>query len=155
VRYPEAAQEALRRAGIAYAGWLPNHHAPKAFARSRATVHVPRQAYTRELTGIPTIRVFEALACGIPLVCSPWSDTEKLFPGDVYLTAANGEAMKKALRAVTSDAELAKDLSQRGLAAIRAAHTCAHRVDELLAIVALNEGQRPEQNALQLMSAAP
>jgi hypothetical protein len=35
-------------------------------------VHVPRRFYVQRLPGIPTIRVFEALACGIPLVCSPW-----------------------------------------------------------------------------------
>jgi hypothetical protein len=30
--------------------------------------------------GIPTIRVFEALACGVPLICAPWRDEENLFP---------------------------------------------------------------------------
>ena len=31
------------------------------------------------LPGIPTIRPFEALACGIPLVSAPWHDAEHLF----------------------------------------------------------------------------
>ena len=39
-----------------------------AFAGARATVHVPRRPYVRACPGIPTIRVFEAMACGIPLV---------------------------------------------------------------------------------------
>ena len=38
------------------------------FARYRVTVHVPRRPYVAALPGIPTIRPFEALACGIPLV---------------------------------------------------------------------------------------
>ncbi len=68
VRYPEHARNALAEANIQYAGWLPNHQAPEAFARFKATVHVPRGPYVKALPGIPTIRVFEALACGIPLI---------------------------------------------------------------------------------------
>jgi spore maturation protein CgeB len=55
------------------------------FARHLATVHVPRRFYSTILPGIPTIRVFEALACGIPLVSAPWDDSEGLFtPARTY-----------------------------------------------------------------------
>ncbi|HEX6533327.1 MAG TPA: glycosyltransferase [Gemmatimonadaceae bacterium] len=135
VRYPAHARETLREAGIAYAGWLPNHEAPAVFARFGATVHVPRRPYARALPGIPTIRVFEALACGIPLVCAPWEDAEGLFtPGRDYLVARTGAEMREHLRAVLHDPSLAAALRAHGLRAIRSRHTCAHRVDELLAI---------------------
>ena len=50
--------------------------------------------------GIPTIRPFEALACGIPLVCAPWRDVEGLFaPGRDFLVARDGAEMKRRLRA--------------------------------------------------------
>ena len=82
------ASRQLAAAGIAYGGWLPNARVPQAFARHRVTVHVPRRPYVAALPGIPTIRVFEALACGIPLVSAPWDDTEGLFrPGTDYLVA--------------------------------------------------------------------
>ncbi|HZU22156.1 MAG TPA: glycosyltransferase, partial [Terriglobales bacterium] len=82
VRYPEVALEKLARAGIEYRGYLPNLEAPEVYGRSCLTLHVPRKQYTNGLSGIPTIRVFEALACGIPLLCSPWTDAEHLFrPG--------------------------------------------------------------------------
>jgi spore maturation protein CgeB len=84
VRYPERALARLRSAGIEYGGWLPNPAAPRVFARYGVTVHVPRRPYVEALPGIPTIRVFEALACGIPLVSAPWSDSENLFtPGRI------------------------------------------------------------------------
>ncbi|MFX9521798.1 glycosyltransferase, partial [Acinetobacter baumannii] len=77
--------------GVAYKGWLPNARAPEIFARHRVTVHVPRRFYVDMLPGIPTIRVFEALACGIPLVSAPWSDAEGLFrPGRDFLFARDG-----------------------------------------------------------------
>ncbi|MGQ9368900.1 CgeB family protein [Azospirillum sp. A39] len=138
VRYPDHALESLRRAGIAYAGWLPNHQAPGVFARHAVTVHVPRRPYVEALPGIPTIRVFEALACGIPLVCAPWDDAEGLFrPGTDYLVARDGQAMGERLRAVLHDREQAESLARHGLETIRARHTCAHRVDELLAVCAV------------------
>ena len=43
----------------------------KFLGRFKATVHVPRRPYVKALPGIPTIRVFEALACGIPLDLFP------------------------------------------------------------------------------------
>jgi spore maturation protein CgeB len=87
------------------------------------------------LPGIPTIRVFEALACGIPLVCAPWNDTEELFtPGEDFLVARSGAEMRGHLDAIRHDPKLAAELSRHGRATIEARHSCAHRVDELLAI---------------------
>jgi spore maturation protein CgeB len=135
VRYPECARAALAGAGIEFAGWLPNYRAPELFARFGFTIHVPRRPYAAALPGVPTIRVFEALACGIPLICAPWDDAEGLFQaGRDFLVARDGAEMRDHMRALASDAGLAGELAARGLRTIRARHTCAHRVDELLAI---------------------
>ncbi|HET7043271.1 MAG TPA: glycosyltransferase [Gaiellaceae bacterium] len=136
VRYPEAAVKAVARAGLVYRGWVANHEVPRLFAENRVTVHVPRRPYVESLPGIPTIRPFEALACGIPLVCSPWEDAEGLFtPGRDYLVARDGREMTKLLRELLADGDLRGSLAEHGRRTILARHTCAHRVDELLAIV--------------------
>ena len=110
VRYPDAAVAALADAGIRYGGWLPNYRVPEVFASSRLTLHIPRRPYVRELPGIPTIRPFEALACGIPLICSPWHDSENLFtPGRDFLVARNGEEMREMIHRVLSDATFAEN----------------------------------------------
>jgi len=137
VRYPQHAKNLLEDAGITYRGWLPNHRVPEAFAAARMTVHVPRQTYQSQLPGIPTIRVFEALACGIPLVCSPWLDDERLFPPGAYLQASSGTAMKHLLKALLEDHAMASELASRGREVIERAHTCRHRVEALLSIVDL------------------
>ena len=137
VRYPGDAIAALAAAGIEYGGWLPNHQAPRAFGAFGVTVHVPRRPYVEALPGIPTIRVFEALACGIPLVSCWWDDCEGLFaPGRDFLMADSAAAMRRALRDVLNDPALAASLAEHGRRTILARHTCAHRVDQLLAIVA-------------------
>ena len=145
VRYPAQALRQLAEARIEYCGWLPNWRAPEVFGRYGVTVHVPRAPYTLALPGIPTIRVFEALACGIPRVCAPWPDAEQLFsPGRDYLIAQDGTDMQRKLRDVLADRELARELATHGLRTIQARHTCAHRVQELLAIVAdLNASGEP------------
>jgi spore maturation protein CgeB len=135
VRFPDEAIATLTRAGIRYRGWLPNYRVPEVFATARVTLHIPRRPYVRELPGIPTIRPFEALACGIPLICSPWHDTEQLFTtGLDFLMAHDGKQMTRLLKQLLSEPSFAEDLAINGLATIRLQHTCAHRVDELLAI---------------------
>jgi spore maturation protein CgeB len=136
VRYPAEALAILSNAGIEYAGYVPNYRVPEVFAQFRVTVHVPRGPYALSLPGIPTIRPFEALACGIPLVSAPWSDCEGLFrPGD-FVMANSTDEMTAALRRLLDDPELARGVAASGLETIRARHTCAHRVDELFAILA-------------------
>lgn len=135
VRYPESARVALRAHGIGFGGWLPNFRVPEVFASFRMTVHVPRRPYTRALPGIPTIRIFEALACGIPLVSAPWDDVEGLFTaGRDYLVAADGREMRRHLRMLSSDHEARRDLAEHGRRTIVTRHTCGHRVEELIAI---------------------
>ena len=136
VRYSDDALQAIRTAGIRYGGWLPAHWAPVAFAGARATIHVPRGPYVRLLPGIPTIRVFEALACGIPLVSAPWSDAEGLFPDGAYLSVADGAQMRRALRAVLDDREMSSAMVEAGLKTIKQHHTCRHRAVQLVEIVA-------------------
>ena len=136
VRYPDSARQRLAAAGIEYAGWLPNYEVPEAFARFRLTLHIPRRPYVEALPGVPTIRVFEALACGIPLICSPWCDQEHLFtPGADYLVADNGAEMRELITELLEDPERARNMAARARETILARHTCSHRVDELMNIV--------------------
>jgi spore maturation protein CgeB len=149
VRYPESGRAGVAAAGLTYGGWLPNHEVPRVFAEHRVTVHIPRRPYVHALPGVPTIRLFEALACGIPLLSAPWNDVERLFtPGKDFLVVRNGAEMKSALHAVLTQPELAESLARRGLETIRARHTCAHRVDELLRICReLGAGERAKAAA--------
>jgi spore maturation protein CgeB len=135
VRYPEQAIQMLKEAAIGYKGWLPNYMVPRVFSQYRVTVHVPRRPYVENLPGIPTIRPFEAMASGIPLICSPWHDTEKLFTeGKDYLSARNGQEMKAHLSRVLEHPGYAKNLTEHAYHTIQNNHTCQHRAMELMNI---------------------
>jgi spore maturation protein CgeB len=135
VRYPREARETLHRSGIAYAGYLPNLDAPELYARSRLALHVPRRQYANGLSGVPTIRVFEVLACGIPLLCAPWADSEGLFrTGQDYLVAHSGEEMVALERELLASQGARRQIAASGLERIRQHHTCRHRAEQLMQI---------------------
>jgi len=153
VRYSPDALRRLAFSSIEYRGWLPAHRTPAAFASARTTVHVPRRPYVQLLPGIPTIRMFEAMACGIPIVSAPWDDSENLFPRDCYLRVNNGEQMREALSTLLTDPQFAKRTAETGIRVIETRHTCRHRVIELLDIVKGIRHQRHVPAATTYMEA--
>lgn len=134
VRYPQGGLDALRAAGVSYGGYLPNLDAPLTYAQSGLTVHVPRQQYSAAMTGIPTIRVFEALACGIPLISAPWDDSEGLFREGDFLWARDTAEMNRHIEFLLSDALAAQQQIEHGLDTVLERHTCGHRAQQLLEI---------------------
>ena len=137
VRYPDSAMQMLAQAEIEFRGYVPNLKAPEVYGHSMMTIHVPRKQYTNGLSGVPTIRVFETLACGIPLLCAPWTDTENLFrPNTDYLILPDGAAMKAEIEHLMRDDAARRQLAANGLQTIQKHHTCAHRADQLDGIFA-------------------
>ena len=135
VRYPGAALQKLSQSQIEFRGYLPNLRAPNMYSRSRISLHVPRRFYANGLSGIPTVRVFEALAAGSPLVCAPWSDGENLFrTGQDYICVPDSKAMVGELKRLLRDDQAREQMATSGLETIRARHTCAHRAEQLIDI---------------------
>ncbi|HEY5959023.1 MAG TPA: glycosyltransferase [Polyangiaceae bacterium] len=134
VRYPQCALDAVERAGLQFGGWLPNFRVPEVMAKHLLTVHIPRRHYAESLKGIPTIRVFEALACGIPLICAPWEDSEQLFRQDDFIVVRSGRAMRDAMFDLLHDERARKEQAARGLRSILEKHTCSHRAEQLESI---------------------
>jgi spore maturation protein CgeB len=136
VRYPEAGLREIRDAGIDFRGWIANHRVPEAFARAKMTVHIPRGPYLDLLPGIPTIRPFEALACGIPLLSTPWPDVEGLFrEGEDYVSVRSPAEMREQMLRLARDEDARARLAEHGLQTIRSRHTCDHRAEQLEGIL--------------------
>ena len=136
MRYPDEGRAAMTDAGIEFRGWIANYKVPEAFARAKMTVHIPRGPYLDRLPGIPTIRPFEALACGIPLLSTPWPDREGLFrEGLDYLQVHSPTEMREQMLRLSRDEDARARLAAHGLETIRARHTCGHRAEQLEGIV--------------------
>jgi spore maturation protein CgeB len=82
----------------------------------------------------PSVRLFEAAACGTPIVSDRWAGLEEVLrPGTEILVADDAEAVLRAVRGMPDDERRA--LGDAARARVLAAHTAAHRAAELEAHV--------------------
>jgi spore maturation protein CgeB len=104
---------------------------PAFFCSSRATLNVTRHAMA-EYGFCPSGRIFEAAACGTPLLTDTWEGLDTFFtPGIEILPVCTQEDVLNALS--LSDLELAR-IAEGARARVLAHHTAEHRVGELEAI---------------------
>ncbi|HET9982719.1 MAG TPA: glycosyltransferase [Longimicrobiales bacterium] len=121
--------------------WTPNiffvRHMPLAehpafYSSSRMTVNVTRRAMA-EMGYCPSGRLFEAAACGCPVLSDTWEGIDAFFePGAEILAAADTEQAMAAL--ALSDDELGR-IGRAARERTLAEHTAAHRVLELESIL--------------------
>jgi spore maturation protein CgeB len=156
VRHSASALAAFRAAKVEFAGWLPNYAVPVTLAQARFTVHVPRRSRSAPATAPPSIGVFEALACGVPLISARWRDADRLFEAGVdYLVADDTAAVIEQARLLLQEPALRRELAAHALATVRANHTCGHRVEELLGICASLDHRKPIAPPLSSRSTNP
>jgi spore maturation protein CgeB len=126
---------------------VPPAEHPAFYAASRFTLNVTRADMVRAGWS-PSVRLFEAAACGAPIISDRWDGLETLFrPGAEIVLADDGEAVLKAL-AMPEPARQA--MADAARARILHAHTAAHRAEtlerELYAAITRRQGARPTTN---------
>ena len=83
----------------------------------------------------PSVRLFEAAACGTPIITDPWEGLAEFFlPGEEILVANSAAEVLEILRDLPE--QQARELGRRGRERVLAAHTAAHRAAELEALIA-------------------
>jgi spore maturation protein CgeB len=126
--------------------WFMNHVAPPDhpafFCSSRLTVNVTRRDMAA-MGWCPSGRLFEAAACGVPVLSDSWDGLDRFFrPGEEILL---GETADDALAALDlSDAELRR-IADAARARVLAEHSSEHRAREFVALL---------ESARQLAAAA-
>lgn len=111
----------------------------RAFYNSqRFTLNITRAAMIQAGYS-PSVRLFEAAACAVPIISDHWSGLDTLFvPGREILVARSPEETQRYLREITDNER--QEIGKRARARVLSAHTAAHRAAEL------------EGYALELMS---
>jgi spore maturation protein CgeB len=111
----------------------PSHH--RAFYNAQHfALNVTRAGMAR-LGWSPSVRLFEAAACGIPIISDYWPGLETLFQfGHEILVAAAPEDTLRFLRGIPEAERRA--IGRRGRDRVLAEHTAAHRAEELETYVA-------------------
>jgi spore maturation protein CgeB len=83
----------------------------------------------------PSVRLFEAAACGTPIISDPWRGLEEFFtPGKEILVANSTDEASDILRQMPGDQ--AREMGLRARERVLEEHTAAHRAAELESMIA-------------------
>ncbi len=122
---------------IWYLAHLPPADHPAFYASSRLTLNTTRGAMAA-MGWCPSGRLFEAAACGVPILTDTWDGLDAFFtPGEEILVARTAEDALAALD--RPDAEL-RGIARRARERTLAEHTADRRARELVAAI---EGAMP------------
>lgn len=111
---------------------LPPEEHPSFFSSSRLTLNVTRKQMA-DMGWCPSGRLFEAAACGVPILTDRWQGLDHFFtPGSEILVADRGEDTIAALD--MDDAELAR-IARAGRERTLTEHTSSKRAAELVALL--------------------
>jgi len=117
--------------------WPPNvehiEHLPPTLHRrfynsQRFTLNVTRRDMV-EAGYSPSVRLFEAAACGTPIISDRWPGLDEFFePGIEICIVESADETLEVLRGMDDDAR--RELGERARHRVLAAHTAAHRAAE-------------------------
>lgn len=112
------------------------------YGSQRATLNVTRRDMV-EAGHSPSVRLFEAAACGVPIVSDTWSGIESFFvPGEEILLAESSEDVVRHLAELDDGKRAA--IATRARARVLREHTAARRAEQLESLIlgALEERRR-------------
>jgi spore maturation protein CgeB len=127
--YPEAM---LRPRNLELRAHVPPPQHPAFYGSSRLTLNVTRAAMA-DVGWCPSGRLFEAAACGAPIISDAWRGLGEFFElGREILIAADTDDVIAALE--VSD-EALRAVARRARERVLAAHTAERRARELIALI--------------------
>ncbi len=110
---------------------LPPPEHPAFYSSSRMTLNVTRAAMAR-MGWCPSGRLFEAAACGTPILSDSWPGLDAFFePGREIIVASTTEG---ALAALDANPDALRTMARRARERVLAEHTAAHRARTLIGL---------------------
>jgi spore maturation protein CgeB len=111
----------------------PSHHRGF-YSAQRFTLNLTR-AHMIAAGWSPSVRIFEAAACGVPIISDRWEGLGSLLPVGKAILVADGSADVAAALTKLGEAERAA-LAGRARQRVLSRHTGAHRAQELAEAIA-------------------
>jgi spore maturation protein CgeB len=106
----------------------PGDH-PDFYAAQRFTLNITREEM-RAAGWSPSVRLFEAAACGVPVISDRWQGLDSFFvPGEEILVADSGEDVVAFLSEVGEDER--REVAARARRRVLAEHTAERRCEQL------------------------
>jgi spore maturation protein CgeB len=115
-------------ANVERAEHVPPAAHPRFYASQRLTLNVTRAAMV-EAGWSPSVRLFEAAACGVPIMSDSWPGLDRFFvPGEELLVADSTEAAVELVRMPDDELEQIAAAARRR---VLAEHTADRRAEQL------------------------
>ena len=122
----------------------PQH--PAFYSSARLTLNVTRRAM-KNMGYCPSGRLFEAAACGAPLLTDSWEGLDSFFEPDSEILVAN--STEEAVSALNLPADTLNEIGRRARQRALDEHTAACRAAELETILEdVYSGTRPEKQTV-------
>lgn len=121
--------------------WPPNVERIDHLAPANHAAFYSRQRYTLNLTRAsmiaagwsPSVRLFEAAACGTPIISDHWAGLHSFFPDGTVHTVGDGEEVSRILCEQPDEERM--DMARKAQEIVMANHTAAHRAREFIAVL--------------------
>lgn len=125
-QYPEAIEWPANVERIEHVA--PGDH-PSFYASQRFTLNITR-AQMREAGWSPSVRLFEAAACAVPVISDRWDGLDRIFaPGEEILIADSADDVLAYLREVGEEER--REIAARARERVLAEHTAERRCEQL------------------------
>lgn len=125
---------------------LPPSDHPAFYCSSRLTLNITRRVMA-DMGYCPSGRLFEAAACGAPMISDTWEGLDQFFePGSEILIAHTAEDAVEAMR--LGDGEL-KELARRARERVLDCHTAELRARELEGLLGSATRKQPEYSSVE------
>lgn len=99
------------------------------YNKQRFTLNVTR-ADMIEAGFSPSVRLFEAAACGVPIISDAWEGLDSFFKiGEEILVAGSADQVLRILNETSQDER--RNIAHRARRRVMAEHTAAHRAEQL------------------------
>jgi glycosyltransferase involved in cell wall biosynthesis len=108
--------------------YVPNNELPRIYSSAGVVLNDHWESMRRG--GFVSNRLFDALACGAPVVSDHMVELDELF-GDAVRSYGSVDELRSLVEECLREPDLARERAARGRALVLAGHTFDHRVSEL------------------------
>src|SRR5581483_335884 len=132
---------------ICFVRHLPPQEHPAFFSSSRLTLNVTRAAMAR-MGWCPSGRLFEAAACGVPIITDCWDGLDSFFTPSAEILLAKRAA--DTVAAIDADDEQLARIGRAGRERALDEHTSGRRARELIAALELARAAPPARQLAEV-----
>ena len=124
---------AIRNASvIRFLGRIPYADVAGVLSNCVAAISPQNNLLGRSNTGLYPLKVFEAMACGVPVVVTDFpgqADLVRSHDCGMVVPASNPEELARAVRTLSNSTEICRTMGENGRRAIEMGHSWDHRAD--------------------------